>query len=385
MQTTSPDLKNRFKKIADEKNLRGKKILLRLDLNVPVIGDDIRDDFRIRKSLPTLEFLRNAGTKTIIISHLESDLTDSLSRVAAYISKLIPLKAFVTKLDEAGAVVETMAEGDIIMLENLRQNPGEKENNPVFAGRLASLANIYVNDAFAVSHREHASIVSLPRLLPSYAGPLLSEEITILSKAFNPERPFLFIIGGVKFDTKLPLIEKFLDIADYVFVGGALANDIFKEKGYEVGRSVVAQSGINLKHVEMNPRLIVPADVITVSTLSKGAKSPDLIGPDEKIVDAGPRTIDQIADLLNDVKFVIWNGPLGDYEKDFSEGTENLARVLVESRVETIIGGGDTIACVRRLGLLDKFSFVSTGGGAMVEFLARGTLPGIDALTNKDI
>lgn len=385
MQTTSPDLKNRFKKIADEKNLRGKKILLRLDLNVPVIGDDIRDDFRIRKSLPTLEFLRNAGTKTIIISHLESDLTDSLSRVAAYISKLIPLKAFVTKLDEAGAVVETMAEGDIIMLENLRQNPGEKENNPVFAGRLASLANIYVNDAFAVSHREHASIVSLPRLLPSYAGPLLSEEITILSKAFNPERPFLFIIGGVKFDTKLPLIEKFLDIADYVFVGGALANDIFKEKGYEVGRSVVAQSGINLKHVEMNPRLIVPADVITVSTLSKGAKSPDLIGPDEKIVDAGPRTIDQIADLLNDVRFVIWNGPLGDYEKDFSEGTENLARVLVESRVETIIGGGDTIACVRRLGLLDKFSFVSTGGGAMVEFLARGTLPGIDALTNKDI
>ena len=271
------------------------------------------------------------------------------------------------------------------MLENLRQNPGEKENNPVFAGRLASLANIYVNDAFAVSHREHASIVSLPRLLPSYAGPLLSEEITILSKAFNPERPFLFIIGGVKFDTKLPLIEKFLDIADYVFVGGALANDIFKEKGYEVGRSVVAQSGINLKHVEMNPRLIVPADVITVSTLSKGAKSPDLIGPDEKIVDAGPRTIDQIADLLNDVRFVIWNGPLGDYEKDFSEGTENLARVLVESRVETIIGGGDTIACVRRLGLLDKFSFVSTGGGAMVEFLARGTLPGIDALTNKDI
>ena len=133
----------------------------------------------------------------------------------------------------------------------------------------------------------------------------------------------------------------------------------------------------------MNPKLIIPADVITVSTLSKGTKSPDLIGPDEKITDAGPRTIDQIADLLNDVKFVIWNGPLGDYENDFSEGTENLAKALVESRVETIIGGGDTIACVRKLGLLDKFSFVSTGGGAMVEFLAHGTLLGIDALTNK--
>ena len=383
MQTNSPELKTRFKKITEEKNLRGKRVLLRLDLNVPVIGDDIRDDFKIRKSLPTLEFFRSAGAKTIIVSHLENDLTDSLSRVASYISKLIPLKAFVAKLDEAHAVVETMAEGDIIILENLRQNPGEKENNPVFAGRLANLADIYVNDAFAASHRDHASIVSLPKLLPSYAGPLLSEEIAALSKAFNPPRPFLFIIGGAKFDTKLPLIEKFLDIADYVFVGGALANDLFREKGYEIGRSVIAQSRINLKHVEMNPKLIIPADVITVSTLSKGTKSPDLIGPDEKIVDAGPRTIDQIADLLNDVKFVLWNGPLGDYENGFSEGTENLARALVESRVETIIGGGDTIACVRKLGLLDKFSFVSTGGGAMVEFLAHGTLLGIDALTNK--
>lgn len=385
MQTNFPELKNQFKKITDEKNLRGKKILLRLDLNVPIIGEDIRDDFRIKKSLPTLEFLRSAGAKTIIISHLESELTYSLSRVASYISKTIPLKAFVARLDEARAVVDTMAEGDIIMLENLRQNPGEKENNPVFAGRLAALADIYVNDAFAVSHRGHASIVSLPRLLPSYAGPLLSEEVTALSKTFNPPRPFLFIIGGAKFDSKLPLIEKFLDIADYVFVGGALANDIFKEKGYEVGRSVVSPATINLKHVEINSKLIVPVDVVTVSTLSKGAKSPDVVGPDEKIVDAGSRTIDQIADLLNDMKFVIWNGPLGDYENGFSEGTENLARALAESHVETIIGGGDTIACVRKLGLLDKFSFVSTGGGAMSEFLAHGTLLGIDALTNESI
>ncbi|MEK7607766.1 MAG: phosphoglycerate kinase [Patescibacteria group bacterium] len=382
---TSPNFNIQFKKIIDEKNLRGKRVLLRLDLNVPIIGDDVRDDFRIQKSLPTLQFLHDAGAKTIIISHLESELTDSLARVASYISKSIQLKAFVAKLDDAQTVVGNMAEGDIIMLENLRKNSGEKENNPVFAGRLASLADIYVNDAFAVSHRNHASIISLPRLLPSYAGPLLTSEIASLSKAFNPPRPFLFIIGGVKFESKLPLIEKFLDIADYVFVGGALANDIFREKGYEVGLSIIAQTKTNLKHVEMNPKLIIPTDVIAVSTLSKSVKSPDVVGPDEKIVDAGPRTIDQMADLLNDVKFVIWNGPLGDYEKGFSEGTENLARVIVESKVESIIGGGDTIAVINKLGLLEKFSFVSTGGGAMIEFLARGTLPGIEALTDKNI
>lgn len=385
MQMTSPNFNIQFKKIIDEKNLRGKRVLLRLDLNVPIIGDDVRDDFRIQKSLPTLQFLHDAGAKTIIISHLESELTDSLARVASYISKSIQLKAFVAKLDDAQTVVGNMAEGDIIMLENLRKNSGEKENNPVFAGRLASLADIYVNDAFAVSHRNHASIISLPRLLPSYAGPLLTSEIASLSKAFNPPRPFLFIIGGVKFESKLPLIEKFLDIADYVFVGGALANDIFREKGYEVGLSIIAQTKTNLKHVEMNPKLIIPTDVIAVSTLSKSVKSPDVVGPDEKIVDAGPRTIDQMADLLNDVKFVIWNGPLGDYEKGFSEGTENLARVIVESKVESIIGGGDTIAVINKLGLLEKFSFVSTGGGAMIEFLARGTLPGIEALTDKNI
>jgi len=381
MQTNFPKSENSFKKITDEKNLRGRKVLLRLDLNVPIVGDDVRDDFRIKKSIPTIEFLRDAGAKVIIISHLESELTNSLSRIATYISKTVPLKAFVSKMEDASSVISAMTDGDIIMLENLRQDPGEKENNPVFAGRLASLADIYVNDAFAVSHREHASIVSLPRLITSYAGPLFVREVEALSKVFNPSRPFLFITGGVKFDTKLPLIEKFLDIADYVFVGGALANDIFKEKGYEIGRSVVAKSRINLKHIEMNPKLIIPVDVLTVSTLSKDSKGPDVVGPDEKIVDVGPRTIDQLADLLSEVKLVLWNGPMGDYERDFSVGTENLAKAIVESRAESIIGGGDTVACVRKLGLLDKFSFVSTGGGAMVEFLAKGTLLGIEALT----
>ncbi|MEN9621800.1 MAG: hypothetical protein RLZZ67_234 [Candidatus Parcubacteria bacterium] len=369
-----------YKKITDEKNLKGKRVLLRLDLNVPVVGEEVRDDFRIKRSLPTLQFLREAGAKVIIISHLESELTHSLSRIATYIGRFIPIKALVMSYDDAPLVIANMQDGEIIMLENLRVNPGEKANDPVFAGRLAHLADMYVNDAFAVSHREHASIVSIPKLIPSYAGPLLNLEIEELSKAFNPPHPFLFVLGGAKFDTKLPLIEKFITIADYVFVGGALANDIYKEKGYEVGVSLTAKARINLKHIEMSPRLIVPSDVIVTSPGAKDVKGPDQVSPDEKIMDAGPRSIGELSDLLSDVKFVLWNGPLGDYEKGFSEGTEGLAQAIVDSKAVSIIGGGDTIAVVAKMGLLDKFTFASTGGGAMVEFLATGTLPGIEAL-----
>lgn len=369
-----------FNNISDVKDLRGKKILLRLDLNVPVVGEEVRDDFRIRRSLPTLVMLKERGAKIIIISHLESGLTNSLSRVAAYIGRFTEIKAFITKIEDAPTVIATMQDGEIVMLENLRKNPGEKANDPVFAGRLANLGDYYVNDAFAVSHREHASIVSVPKLMKSFAGPLLAEEVAELSKAFNPPHPFLFVLGGAKFDTKLPLIEKFIGIADTVFVGGALANDLFKEKGYEVGVSMTARSRINLKHIENNPKLLVPSDVVVSSPMEKTTKSPDQVGLDEKIMDAGPQSVSELSDILSETEFVLWNGPLGDYEKGFSAGTEGLARAIVESNAKSIIGGADTIAVVAKLGLLDKFTFVSTGGGAMVEFLAKGTLPGIEAL-----
>lgn len=369
-----------FKSIKEAGDLKGKKVLLRLDLNVPIIGDEVRDDFRIKKSIPTLAYLKESGAKTIIISHIESPLTDSLARVASYLSRIVEIKAFVADLEDAKHVVDNMRDGDVIMLENLRKYPGEKENDPVFAGRLASLADIYVNDAFAVSHREHASVVSVPKLLDPYAGLLLAEEVEGLSMAFNPPRPFLFVVGGVKFDTKLPLIEKFLSIADYVFVGGALANDIFKEKGYEVGQSVVAPSRINLRHLEANPKLIVPSDVVVSCPHETAVRRPEEIGLDEKVLDAGPRTVSELSDLLNDVKLVVWNGPLGDYTKGFSQGTEGFALALAESGVKTVIGGGDTIAVVSKLNILDRFSFVSTGGGAMIDFLAKGTLPGLEAL-----
>lgn len=358
-------------------------MLLRLDLNVPIIGEEVRDDFRIQRALPTLRLLKDAGAKTIVVSHIENELTDSLGRVAAYVSKLIAVKAFVSKLSDAPIVASALKEGEIIILENLRTDPGEKENGPGLAGRLAALADIYVNDAFSVSHRGHASIVGVPRLIPSYAGPLLAREVEELSKAFNPPKPFLFILAGAKFDTKLPLIEKFLDIADNTFVGGALANDLFKERGLEVGLSMVAKNSIDLKHIERNPKLLLPSDVVVENPMAKMTKSPDQVGPDEKILDAGPRAISDLSDMLSEAAFVLWNGTLGAYESGYSEGTEALAKAIAESRARSIIGGGDTIAAVSKMGILDKFSFVSTGGGAMIEFLAKGTLPGIEALNQN--
>ncbi|PJE74487.1 MAG: phosphoglycerate kinase [Candidatus Taylorbacteria bacterium CG10_big_fil_rev_8_21_14_0_10_41_48] len=372
-----------FKEITNEKDLRGKRVLLRVDLNVPVVGDEVRDDFRIRAIFPTLEFLRNAGAKTIIIAHIENDVTDSLARVVSYISKFVEVKAFVEDLKSAPRIIETMVDGDIIALENLRKDPGEKENDPVFAGRLASLADIYVNDAFAASHRNHASIVSIPKLISAYAGPLFTKEVETLSESFTPPRPFLFILGGAKFDTKLPLIEKFLVIADYVFVGGALANDIFKERGFEVGHSVTSPTVVNLRHIESNPKLIIPVDVVVANPMEKMTKNPESVIAEDRIYDAGQQTTSELSDLLSDVKYVLWNGPLGDYEKGYTTGTETLARAIIASGAKSIMGGGDTVACVSKLGLLDKFSFVSTGGGAMLEFLAKGTLPGVDALKSN--
>ncbi len=369
-----------FKKLTDVKDLRGKRVLLRLDLNVPIVGEEVRDDFRIQRALPTLRLLKDAGAKTIVISHIENELTDSLGKVAAYVSKLIKVKAFVSRLADAPIVASALKEGEIIILENLRTDPGEKDNGPGLAGRLAVLADIYVNDAFSVSHREHASIVGVPRLIPAYAGPLLAREVEELSKAFNPPKPFLFILAGAKFDTKLPLIEKFLELADNTFVGGALANDLFREKGLEVGLSMVAKTPVNLKHIEKSPKLLLPSDVVVENPMARITKSPDQVGPDEKILDAGPRTISDLSDMLSEAQFVLWNGTLGAYESGYSEGTESLAKAIVESRARSVIGGGDTIAAVSKMGILDRFSFVSTGGGAMIEFLAKGTLPGIEAL-----
>jgi phosphoglycerate kinase len=340
-----------FKTILEAGNIEGKRILVRVDWNVPIENGVVVDDFRIQKSLATIEYLIKSGAKVTLISHMDPD-DASLKPVYEYAKNVLPTLTFIEQ-------------SDLVLLENLRMDKGEKENSRDFAVKLASGADIYVNEAFSASHREHASIVGLPKLLPAYAGVQFTEEVKNLSNAFYPKHPFLFILGGAKFDTKLPLMDKFLHIADDTFVGGALANNFFKEMGQDVGTSLVSEGEFNLKEKFEGGRIILPIDKTLNGT---------------RIVDAGPKTIENLKNKINSAKFILWNGPLGEFEKGFKDSTLELAKLVADSNAETIVGGGDTLSAIKELGLFDKFSFVSTGGGAMLDFLATGTLPGVEAL-----
>jgi 3-phosphoglycerate kinase len=236
-------------------------------------------------------------------------------------------------------------------------------------------------------HRKHASIVGVPEFLPHYAGLLVKEEIKNLSKAFNPNKPFLFILGGAKFDTKLPLIHKYLEKADTVFVAGALANDLFKQKGYEVGTSLLTEGDFDLENIINNPKLITPVDVMVLKPDGTTEfKSPDSVSSDEYISDVGPKTIEKLKELVGESKTIVWNGPLGKYKKGFKDKTEELARIIAsatsENGADSIVGGGDTLASIDVAEFEHGFSFVSTGGGAMLDYLVNETLPGIEALNN---
>ena len=396
-----------MKTIRDIENFKGVKVLVRVDFNVPVVNGSVLDDFRIRKTLPTLQYLRERGAKSILVSHIEDNTdpsaTPSLEPVSRHLKKLGIECTFVKNYRNAASEIESSPEGSFILLENLRMNDGEKKNDKKFAAELASLADLYVNDAFSVSHRAHASVVAVTEFLPSYAGLLFESEVNHLSVAFHPARPFLFILGGAKFETKLPLIEKFLTIADAVFIGGALANNFFKEKGWNIGRSLVSPQDFNLKRFFDNPKLILPVDVVVTSASGKSGgqinpvgqkniKAADAITSDDNILDVGPTTIDTLKKLIagdtsQTPAQILWNGPLGAYEQGFKEPTMDVARVVAEATgaANTIIGGGDTLATIAELHLEDSFSFVSTGGGAMLDFLASGTLPGIEALEKSSL
>lgn len=381
-----------MKTLIDIPHLTGVKVLLRADFNVPMKNGVVVDDFRIRAALPTVDFLCSKGATVILVSHLEDNDGENLTLqpVADQLKKLGEPVTFIKDYKAAYSTIEAGSlepgAGRVFLMENLRFFEGEKKNDPKFAKELASLADIYVNDAFPVCHREHASVVGVPKLLPSYAGLQLEKEVENLSRAFNPAHPFLFILGGAKFETKMPLLVKFLDIADQVFVGGALANDIFKAKGFEVGRSLVSKTVIDLSHITNNPKLLVPLDVINQEHASK---TPDSLSATDEIMDDGPKTLAMLKEKVSAAKFILWNGPLGMYEGGFKRPTLELAKMIAEATsgeagknggVTSIIGGGDTIAATEELKNQAKFTFVSTGGGAMLDFLAKGTLPGIEAL-----
>lgn len=375
----------KFRVINECGDIKGKRILLRADFNVHIKDNKVDEEFRIAKTLPTIEYLVKSGAKLIIVSHIDEKEGGSLEPVARYLVGLFPRLTFLKDIYSVDAreMVDSMKEGEIVLFENLRLWEGEKANTPSFAQHLASFADVFVNDGFAALHREHASIVGVPQYLPSFAGLLVRDEVSALKECFNPPHPFLFILGGAKFETKLPLVDKFSQTADVVFVGGALANDLFKANGLFVGDSLV--SDIDVSRYIKHPKIFIPVDVRTQHKGFHYTKKPSEISVNERIWDIGPKTSEMLKGAIEKAAFIVWNGPMGNYENGFTEGTLELAKLISSSQAKTIVGGGDIVALLSNLKMLNSFSFVSTGGAAMLSFLADETLPGLEALNKNDM
>ncbi len=367
-------------------------ILVRAPLNVPIVDGEVANDYRLRRAIPTINFLRERGARVILISHIGEQGTETLAPVADALGKLVRGITFCPDIVGKAARdgIRTLSAGNVLMLENLRRNAGEKNNNPAFAAELAALADVFVQDSFDTCHRQHASIVGVPTLLPSYAGLLLEEEVRELSSALSPEHPALAVIGGAKFATKEAVLTALLAKYDHVFVGGALADDFLKASGQEVGKSLTSDAdAAAVKHLLARENLVLPVDSIVTPAADAGtatARAQSRVAPvgyvrgDDVIVDHGPGTIALLTGLAEKAKSILWNGPFGLYEQGFVEATDAFARAVAHSGAHSVVGGGDTIAAIEGLKLLPRFSFVSTGGGAMLDYLAEGTLPGIDAL-----
>ena len=283
--------------------------------------------------------------------------------------------------EEGKKTVERMKDGDVVMLENIRMYLEEKANDPVFSKRLAEFADVYINDAFPVSHRKHASVVGLPKLLPSYAGLQFEAEYKNLSEALEPPRPALLLIGGAKFESKVPLALQFLDRVDYVFTGGAIAHVFLAAQGHPVGASKMPDETYDVEATLSREELLVPKDVVVQkgdgTSATRAIKD---IKEDESIVDMGPKTLRHLKEVIKECEFVLWGGPLSFYEKGYVDGTREVVEALAKSNAKTIIGGGEVDAIISELGARDQFDFVSTAGGALLGFLSNGTLPGIEAL-----
>lgn len=367
--------------------LKGKRVLVRAGLDVPLGHDgEVADMFRVQRACPTLKYLSECGSRVIILSHIGREPSETNAPVAKALSAYLPV-SYVPDIAGAAAksVIESMKEGEIVILENLRQHYDlEKVNDEGYARSLASLGEIYVNDAFSNSHRSHASMVGIPEILPSYGGLLLKEEISALSEALKPPHPCLAIIGGAKFETKDPVIRSFLEIYDHVCAVGAIANDVLKAKGLPVGRSRISEHAPDV-HIANNPRLIAPIDVTAErSDKQSKVKLASDVQPDDKIVDIGPDTLAALAPIIQNAEFIIWNGPTGLFEEGYLHWTHAIGELLAESKAKKVIGGGDTIACLQEGGMdMSKLGFLSTGGGAMLEYLLSGTLPAIDALEKR--
>jgi len=384
----------KLKSIQSIKNLKNKKVLLRVDFNVPFKNGRIKDDFRIKAGLPTIKFLLSKGASIIILNHLgrpKGQVVAELSNkpIAARLSKLIN-RPVIQASGVIGPVVtqltQKLSAGQILMLENVRFNDQEEKNGRKFAKNLAGLGNWYVNDAFAVCHRLGSSVSAITEYLPSAAGFLLEQEISNLSKVLeSPLRPKVAIIGGAKLETKVKVLKNLLAKMDYVLMGGAIANNILKAMNYDVGQSLVDDSQLKLARQILNNKLRVPIDVVVAGQVSATAKpqikAVGLIKKHEIILDLGPETAQLYLEIIKSAKLVVWNGPLGYFEiPKYKKSSEQVARGIASLKLFSVIGGGETVQMIKGLGLEKKFSFVSTGGGAMLEFLEGKMLPGIKPL-----
>ncbi len=356
-------------KLNRTESLKNKKVLLRTDFDVPVSGDGtVEEVFRIEKQKPMLDYLVNQGAVTIMVAHITDEDVRSFSDLIPQLEKLLGhgIKYFdsLESLELNG-----LQPGFIGLLNKIRDYDGEIKNDKEFARKLAKGFDIYINNAFAVSHRKHASVSAVTEFLPSYAGFLLEEETKSLSNVLNsPKENKLIIMGGAKAETKIPVIKNFIDKADKIILGGVIANDVLKERGVDIDDSTVDKNSKELLvGLDINDnKLVLPEDFNTT---------------EGKILDIGPKTIENFISLIKEAKMVVWNGPVGLFENpDYAKGTNALAITLAGLKILRVIGGGDTVAAVNKLGLLDKFDFVSTGGGAMLEFLAGDKLPGLEAL-----
>lgn len=370
----------KMRQITDCTDIAGKYVLVRGSLNLPLQDGRPTDTFRLSRLLPTLTYLKEQGARTILVGHIGRAPEATLYPVLEELTTCVPVRwAGDIRSDSFMEARAAMHDGDIIMAENLRQHPEEAENEPGFAAYLASLADLYVNEAFANAHRDHASMVGVPALIPGYAGITCASEVAELSRVMHPHRPALFMIGGAKFATKLPLVTKYLTLYDHVFVGGALANDIFKARGYEVGQSLVSDVVLD-SSLATHPHLLVPIDVLVEGPNGIRSCTPDMVAPNEIIKDAGPLTVDLLRQYLEHAATIVWNGPLGQFEAGYREQTETIARLVASAKGYSVVGGGDTIAAIEHLGLNDQFNFLSTGGGAMLTFLEYGTTPALEYL-----
>ncbi len=394
------------KKSIEDLNLNGKKVLVRCDFNVPMDEDrNITDDRRIRSSLPTIEHILKNNGKAILMSHLgrpkgEAKPEFSLEPVAKRLSELLGKEVVFAQdnnviSEKVENIINAMEDGDVVLLENTRFRKEEKENDEEFAKELASLGELYINDAFGTSHRSHASNVGVSKFLPSAVGFLVQKEIEVMGKALdNPDRPFLAILGGAKVSDKIGVIENLINKVDSIIIGGGMSYTFLKAKGLEVGESILEADKVDLakelmkKAEEKGVELLLPLDIVVAKefkndTEFKTVKS-DEMPVDMMGMDIGEETIKLFSDAIRKSKTIVWNGPVGVFEMaNFKKGTDAIAKAMAETDGITIVGGGDSASAVDKAGFQDKMTHISTGGGASLEFLEGKALPGIAAISDK--